>query len=282
MAEKWMRFPWQWTSDTLSTNFDVIWGMSVEYGVDTLMIWWAIIYALVFGLLVCFVLCIFFYRKCIKTENRDTFISYGSENEKIAREIRQTLEEARLTAWMYNPNEKWPSTWLSIANALRQTETLIFVPSRLPRRDPQHSGRVPASNISALQSESTFVRAELDIAARWGLPIFQIINASDVHALLAEIKRARPRPHFSEEERLTQAGEIYQSHFPEIAIWNPRTGEADRAFASERFKMKSYDDNKSIIMYYSKYAAIGCFLFFIAIVIVVICWLFSTLVLQLI
>ena len=30
MAAKRMRFPWRWTSGTISTNMDVIWGMSVE------------------------------------------------------------------------------------------------------------------------------------------------------------------------------------------------------------------------------------------------------------
>ena len=29
-----MQFPWRWTSGTISTNSDVIWGMSVEEGVE--------------------------------------------------------------------------------------------------------------------------------------------------------------------------------------------------------------------------------------------------------
>jgi hypothetical protein len=30
MAEKAIDFPWRWTSRTISTNLDVIWGMSVQ------------------------------------------------------------------------------------------------------------------------------------------------------------------------------------------------------------------------------------------------------------
>ncbi len=32
MAAKGMQFPWQWASGTISTNLDVIWGMSVKMG----------------------------------------------------------------------------------------------------------------------------------------------------------------------------------------------------------------------------------------------------------
>jgi len=32
MAAEGMPFPWRWNGGTISTNLDVIWGMSVEYG----------------------------------------------------------------------------------------------------------------------------------------------------------------------------------------------------------------------------------------------------------